>query len=340
MGSVKDLKIIKPATKTELGEGRFIYSDRFSVFDWGEMPDTIPQKGAAISILAAYFFEELEKNGKKTHYKGLVEGGNVKKLSELKELSSEMAISLLNVVKPILNGDEYDYSPLKDVKSGFLIPLEVIYRNTLPEGSSVFRRLKKGSLKFEDMGLKEEPKPGQKLDPPFVDVSTKLEITDRYISWKEAQEISFFSDEEIKTIKETIVETNDFITKEFEKIGLKNEDGKFEFGFNEKRELIFVDVLGTLDECRFTYEGKSVSKEIARKYYRKTKWYEDVLEAKEKDRQNWKKICKSQPEPLPEELKTAISNVYKSVTNSITKKKWFKNTPSIEEIMKVVDKYI
>jgi len=54
----------------------------------------------------------------------------------------------------------------------------------------------------------------------------------------------------------------------------------------------------------------------------------------------WKKICKSQPQPLPQELKIAISNVYKSVTNSITKKEWFKDTPPLSEIMKIVKKYI
>jgi hypothetical protein len=53
-----------------------------------------------------------------------------------------------------------------------------------------------------------------------------------------------------------------------------------------------------------------------------------------------KKICKSQPQPLPQELKIAISNVYKSVTNSITKKEWFKDTPPLSEIMKIVKKYI
>lgn len=61
MGSVKDLKILKNAGTNNTGEGVFNFSDRYSVFDWGEMPDTIPDKGAAIAILGAYFFEELEK---------------------------------------------------------------------------------------------------------------------------------------------------------------------------------------------------------------------------------------------------------------------------------------
>jgi len=53
MGSVKDLTVLKTPTKTQSGRGRFIFSDRYSVFDWGEMPDHIDQKGAALCITAA-----------------------------------------------------------------------------------------------------------------------------------------------------------------------------------------------------------------------------------------------------------------------------------------------
>jgi phosphoribosylaminoimidazole-succinocarboxamide synthase len=41
MGSVKDLEVIQKPTLTEMGIGRFVFSDRYSVFDWGEMPDHI-----------------------------------------------------------------------------------------------------------------------------------------------------------------------------------------------------------------------------------------------------------------------------------------------------------
>ncbi|MFZ8802535.1 MAG: phosphoribosylaminoimidazolesuccinocarboxamide synthase, partial [Candidatus Calescibacterium sp.] len=45
MGSVKDLVIIENPQGEKSGVGKFIFSDRFSVFDWGSMPDTIPNKG-------------------------------------------------------------------------------------------------------------------------------------------------------------------------------------------------------------------------------------------------------------------------------------------------------
>ncbi len=40
-----------------------------------------------------------------------------------------------------------------------MIPLEVIYRNFLPPGSSVFKRLKDGEIKPQDLGLDRIPVP-------------------------------------------------------------------------------------------------------------------------------------------------------------------------------------
>ena len=56
MGSVKDLIIIKKPYGNELGIGRFVFSNRYSVFDWGEMPDHIKNKGASLCLISAYFF--------------------------------------------------------------------------------------------------------------------------------------------------------------------------------------------------------------------------------------------------------------------------------------------
>jgi len=44
VGSVKDLLILEEAQNNKPGLGRFVFSDRYSVFDWGEMPDHIPKR--------------------------------------------------------------------------------------------------------------------------------------------------------------------------------------------------------------------------------------------------------------------------------------------------------
>lgn len=338
MGSVKDLKVFERPTSNAFGRGEFIFSDRYSVFDWGEMPDHIPYKGAAIALLGAYFFEKLEERNIPTHYIGLVEDTTVKKLSELKQPTHTLEVKLLNVLTPQLRGDQYDYSIYENQNGCFLIPLELIYRNILPPGSSVFKRLKEGQISTEDLGLQTIPKPHQKLPRPILDVSTKLEITDRYLTWPEAQQISGLSDRELTELKTITYQVNDLITKEFSKIGLDNEDGKIELGFDPDRRLMVVDVLGTLDECRFTFDGMPVSKEIARIHYRNTPWFHAVEEAKNKDRQNWKKICSANPDPLPPKLKLLISQVYCACTNEVTQNNWFVDVPPLIDVLKEIKK--
>lgn len=338
MGSVKDLIIVEGHKKDKPGTGRFVFSDRYSVFDWGEMPDHIVDKGKAICISTAYLFEKLEALGIKTHYMGVVEDGRAKRLSELKEPQNVMEFRLFRVIKPQVQGDTYDYSVYEKERGNFLIPLEVIYRNSLPPGSSVFKRLKEGSLKLDDIGLKEEPVPGQVLDRPILDLSTKLEVTDRYIDWEEAMRMSNLEEQEMEEIKSATMKINELITEEVKRFGLFNEDGKVEYGFDENRNLTVVDAIGTLDECRFTYEGIPVSKEIARIYYRNTDWYKDVEEAKEKDRHNWKSLVKSAPAPLPEDLARSISMIYQAYANELTESTWFP-APPLKEVLNSIKDY-
>jgi phosphoribosylaminoimidazole-succinocarboxamide synthase len=340
MGSVKDLNIIKEASAEYTGQGIFNFSDRYSVFDWGEMPDTIPKKSMAIALLGAYFFEEIEQMGIKTHYKGLLEDNTPKSLNGLKNPSTQMVVDLFRVVKPENNAGTYNYDVFKNLSGNFLVPLEIIYRNTLPEGSSVFKRLEKGEVSLQDLGLSSQPLTGEVLKTPLVDFSTKLEITDRYITPSQAQEIAGLDNDEIKAVYNLVLDINRIISTSFRRIGATNLDGKIEVAFNAERELTLVDVLGTLDECRFDYNGVHLSKEVTRVYYRKTDWYPETERAKEKDRQNWKNECRIQPGKLPAEFLELISFMYCEVTNQVTNRKWFRVPLSLKEIVDGIKTFI
>ncbi|HUJ84859.1 MAG TPA: phosphoribosylaminoimidazolesuccinocarboxamide synthase [Candidatus Acidoferrales bacterium] len=344
MGSVKDLQVTKKPTPTKMGVGKFLFSDRYSVFDWGEMPDHIDGKGAALCLMGAYCFEHLEKKGIKTHYRGLVAAdGKTVKLSELKKPSNIMEVNIVNVYKPKTrvagNKIIHDYSVYTSTLKNCLIPLEIIYRNGLPQGSSVFKRLEQGKITIQDLGLDHTPKPGEQLAKPIFDVSTKLEGTDRYLTWAEAQKISGLTDNELFEVKAALLVADQTITEVASKAGLKNEDGKIELAFDEKRELMFVDVLGTLDECRFTYEGVHVSKEVARQFYKKTSWYAEVEAAKKegeaKGIEDWKALVKTPAPKLDPKLKTIISHMYLAAANEMTGQRMFE-VPKIKE---VIDNY-
>ncbi|MHA1265485.1 MAG: phosphoribosylaminoimidazolesuccinocarboxamide synthase [Candidatus Helarchaeota archaeon] len=344
MGSVKDLQILSKPTEKESGIGRFVFSDRYSVFDWGEMPDHIKNKGAALCLMGAYGFEKAEAEGIKTHYRGLLrQDGKVVRLEDLEAPTNVMEISLVRVIRPKFQNKTYDYSMYSPALSNFLIPLEIIYRNGLPEGSSIFKRLERGIITYQDLGLEAYPKPGVKLAHPIFDVSTKLEERDRYITWKEAQKIAGLTDDEVMAIKAVLLKVNEIITAIAKKAQLVNEDGKIELAFDPSRELMLVDVIGTLDECRFTWNSIHVSKEIARQYYKTTQWYKDVEDAKHQAQEQkveaWKDLCKSKPSKLPPTLKEIIENIYTATTNAFLGKKIF-DCPPLADVVKTYQEFI
>lgn len=345
MGSVKDLEITKKPTKDVMGIGRFHFSDRYSVFDWGEMPDHIDGKGAALCLMGAYCFERLERGGINTHYRGLVtQDGKLVAFEELKQPTNIMEFDLVNVFMPKTykqNGKlKYDYKIFTPNLRNYLIPLETIYRNGLPAGSSVFNRLEQGLITMEELGLDHYPKPDDRLSEPILDASTKLEEKDRYVTWKEAQKIAGLTAEEVREVKNLLLRVDAMITQIASKAGLNNQDGKIELAFDPERRLMVVDVVGTLDECRFTYNGLHVSKEITRQFYRKTNWYSEVERSKKKAEiegvQDWKKLCETNPPNLSPVLRTVIGELYKAAANELTNRKTF-DVPPLDEVVRKVE---
>jgi phosphoribosylaminoimidazole-succinocarboxamide synthase len=53
-------------------------------------------------------------------------------------------------------------------------------------------------LRLEEIGLEDTPKPGQVLEKPILEVSTKLEASDRYMGWDEARRICGLSEGETR----------------------------------------------------------------------------------------------------------------------------------------------
>jgi len=60
-GSVKNIRVVTPPRKASPGRYLFEFTDDYSVFDYGKMPDVIRGKGCAIAMLSAYLFEQLEQ---------------------------------------------------------------------------------------------------------------------------------------------------------------------------------------------------------------------------------------------------------------------------------------
>lgn len=361
MGSVKDLIVLEPAYENKEGLGRFYFSNRYSVFDYGKMPDQIKLKGNALAVMAAFNFEALEKRGIKTHYKGLVTpDGKIARFSDLKDKSNGlylMQVGLALVYRPIEmkksideKGNQeilYDYS-FFDLHRGrinnYLLGLEIIFRNGLPLGSSVFKKIneakeiedhakRENKLKeiYEKLGLSSEPKPGDMLPEPIIGYTTKLEAGDRNLSEDEAFVVSGLGQRNFSEIRHLALDVDNFITEQAKKTGFVHYDGKVEMLFNNR--LVLCDAVGTFDENRFDFNNQQISKEVLRQWYdRNQPEFRKACENWKKTGERWQERCDVKPLRLPENLADLVSQMYMAGCNRYVERNIF-NAPDLEDVM-------
>jgi len=336
--SVKEFRVEREPTATTLGRGSFVFTDDYSVFDWGKMPDEIPDKGASLCAMGAFNFELLEDEGIPTHYRGVADPdtGEVVPLAEADAPPTEMAIELTQVPDLPHEGRDYDYDAYHEAAGdNFLIPLEIVFRNSVPVGSSLRRRTDPAD---HGLDFEEWPEGVVQLEKPIVEFSTKYEEGDRYLSRREADRIAGLAD--VTELEAVAREVNRVVTEQAAEAELVHEDGKIECLYVDG-EVRVADVVGTFDENRFTFHGQQVSKEFVRQYHKRTQpeWVEAVdaakQEAKERDVADWKSLCEATPESLDGEVIEAARDLYAAGTNAYVGRELF-DAPSLEDAVGTV----
>lgn len=334
MTSVKDFRITREPGEQRLGEGLFWFSDRYSVFDWGEMPDKIKGKGSSLCTMGAFNFELLSQEGIPNHFRGVQVNGKIKELGEAIEPPNLMGIELTRVPDLPVEDATYQYdSYFSKAGDNYLIPLEIVFRNTVPPGSSLRQRKNP-----EDFGLDRNawPEDSFELPEPVVEFSTKYEKQDRYLNEYEANRLAGEAD--LAELKSIALRVNSVLNERACEVGLEHNDGKIECLFFNGTVKV-ADVVGTFDENRFTRSGVSLSKEFLREFYRQNDpgWYDALKEAKKEaknsDTMDWKSLCGKEPQSLPGELKNLASNLYRSGTNVYTGKEWY-DVPDLKNVVK------
>lgn len=316
-GSVKNVR-----GEQDSSELIFEYSDRYSIFDWGEMPDLLPQKGRALSSMAWNFFNLLEKRlGVAHHALGPVEG-----------MDNALRVKRVAIKRPLFKDGAWDYACYQDRPTMTLVPLEVIFRFGAPAGSSLYERLSDANYKKEIGLAEQEINPQSLFEKPVIEFSTKLESSDRYVKKDEAMKISGMSETEFNKLKDQSLKVAMELKEIFKVLGIELWDGKVEWAFiagsdsTSDRDFMLVDSIGP-DELRLTYKGISLSKENLRQVYRHSSWYEAVKKAKDlaktRGSSDWKKICtqelNSTPEILGEEKARSFSMIYCSLAQALAK---------------------
>jgi len=347
MTSVKEFRVDEPATADALGRGAFVFTDDYSVFDWGKMPDGIPDKGAALCTMGARNFELLESEGVPTHYRGVVTPATDGAVGLDAALDSgtaprEMAIDLTQVPDLAFEGaatddpSGYDYDAYHAAADGnYLVPLEVVFRNRVPVGSSLRSRTAPA-----DHGLDAAEWPDEAVDlaDPVVEFSTKYEEQDRYLSRAEADRVAGAAD--ITALAATARTVNRVVTERADEAGLVHQDGKIECLYVDG-EVRVADVVGTFDENRFARRGQQVSKELLRQHHKRTQpaWVEAVSTAKraadERGVPDWTSLCEREPGPLAQPVIEATRDLYCAGTNAYVGREAF-DAPALDEAVDAV----
>lgn len=341
MTSVKEFRVDREPTADDLGRGRFVFTDDYSVFDWGPMPDTIPAKGRSLCTMGADNFERLAEAGVPTHYRGVVGDDpgadpEARALDAVSEAPRQMAIDL-TVVPDLPHGEDgYDYDQFHaSAGAHYLVPLEIVFRNEVPIGSSLRSRKTP-----EDVGLDRQHWPDEvvSLPEPVVEFSTKFEEQDRYLDEAEAAEIAGRAD--LDALRETALAVNEVITERASETGFVHEDGKIECLWVDG-EIRVADVAGTFDENRFAYDGQELSKEVLRQFYKAydPDWVAAVSDAKSRAAEegvaDWKSFCGASPDPLPDDVRETAGEMYAAGTNAYTGRDWF-DAPAIGDAVDAV----
>ncbi len=274
----------------------FQFTDNISVFD-KVIPSLIPFKGETLSREGVYWFTRARNMGIKTHFLEYIPPNG-------------MYCKKVDILQP---------SQITRQSKNYLIPLEFICRWYV--AGSLYDRVKEGKIPVEALGFPSGHKVayGEPLAEPFLEVSTKLEKTDRLLEKKDALQISGLSPQEFDDAKDVVLRIDEDIGRNVSSRGLIHADGKKELAFDENRQIMVVDVYGTADEDRFwdkaSYErGEFVdlSKEYVRQYYRQTGYKEKLYMARDAGREE-------PPIPaLPPRIIEETSKIYIKLFEMIT----------------------
>jgi phosphoribosylaminoimidazole-succinocarboxamide synthase len=281
----------------DLGEMlEFRFTDQISVFD-KVIPSLIPFKGETLCREGVFWFDRARKMGIKTHFQKFLPPNG-------------MLCRKADILQP---------EEISRQSRGYLIPLEFICRWYV--AGSLYDRLEDGEISPQRLGFPSGHKAryGEPLPEPFLEVSTKLEKTDRLLLEDEALEISGLSPGELEDAKEIVLRIDEDLGRSVEARGLIHVDGKKELALDAERDIMVVDVYGTADEDRFwdkslydDGEFVDLSKEYVRQYYRQSGYKKRLYDCRAAGMEE------PPIPPLPPEVVEKTSKIYISLFERIT----------------------
>ncbi len=234
----------------------FRFSDRVSVFDYGALPELIPNRGDSLFRFARVLQRYLSFAGVASAFE------------------ADASEALGCIVMRRAGGVKWNL--LKKKGALTFIPLEIIFRWGAPKGSSLLKRR-------PDLPI------GVIFEKPMIEFYTKLEDQDRLLSTEEAEKL-LPKNVELSDLGDFSLRVAALLKEFFDDLGLHLWDGKIEVAVDEEGEILLIDAV-TPDELRLTLPGRNtvpLSKELLRFWYSKTHWAQQIEFAKARSAKGWK----------------------------------------------------
>lgn len=275
----------------------FDFSDRVSVFDLGPVPRAFAGLGELRCTIATRIFKKMKAAGLPTHFVDRVGTTTI-------------------MVTPF---DVPETGKLFPGADGRLLPLELLFRFAVTQKFQ--RRIEAGEVdKAAVERFLHGPalEVGSRLNPCFVECSTKHQAADAYVSDESAAVLAGISARQLHDIYEQVREGAAFLQRLFKQSGFDLRDGKFEGALTQQGQFIFADSISP-DELRLVGpDEESYDKDPVRTWYEQTHpvWTMSVQQAKKaypNDKQKWPSYVSAPPDDIVE---TVISR-YRAVADAL-----------------------
>lgn len=284
------------------------FSDRYSVFGWGEMPDELQGKAVGAAFLAWFFFDHLGKPQSwqdPAVFAGISAGGRLQRLAQ-EGLAHHMIGLAGGDLRP-LSLDREILSPSK-----FLLVRPLSYPGDAVRDDLPADRVLPFAVQFTF--------DGDKLAVAYTGseeggvISASAAMSKGKLSAVELEELDLLSRLVALRLRATCKD-----------IGAELVEGQLRFAVlgaagAAPRDFMLVDSLGP-DELRMYIGATELSQDVLCQAYRGTNWLAAVDKAKaiaaERGEGDWKRICqeelKAQPPLLSPIVKEKAVMVYKSL---------------------------
>lgn len=303
-GSVFDVGTIFHIPGSDTGRAGFrhlVFQELQDPASWKALSDTVTGNKHLQTLDTEKRIEQLLgdfiQGGAPTHHVGMIDraSGRVFHKGFPPSLSNLTLIRKYRAEQPrlisVLGRHFYDYKKFCSL-DGYVIPLEYIVRLGVTSGSSILKKYNAMSnaerkVFLSDMGI-DTMNPWSRFESPLVDLSTKYEPEDRYLSRQEAALVSGTSGEMFARSFVMAILGAFLLQHIFSGMGLSLWDLKWEIA-RDGDALVFVDTIDT-DSVRVTtnvaHENRlyfvHFNKQSMRDYYKimHGSWYRAVNEAK------------------------------------------------------------